>query len=145
LTKVRGRPALARISLDERSRMTARDMVIPIGNPFLAHLRTNTPSELDAPVFPEANAEKREANRDGESPRTARHSTSSQAWARPASVFTRSAIHLSGAQSQSKHAPPAHSPQNASSRSRSFLRARCSVTLALLSEIPEICAASATV
>ena len=42
-------------------------MVIPIADPFLAYLKTIAPSDLDAPVFPKASAEKRQS--DGESRR----------------------------------------------------------------------------
>lgn len=61
-----------RIDLDEqlltfRSQKTGRDMVIPIAAPFLAYLRKHPPGDPDAPVFPQAFAEKKEAN--GESRR----------------------------------------------------------------------------
>lgn len=50
-----------------RSQKTGRDMVIPIAAPFLAYLKANTPHDLDAPIFPKAHAERKEA--DGESRR----------------------------------------------------------------------------
>lgn len=50
-----------------RSQKTGRDMVIPIGAPFLAYLKKHFPADPDAPIFPKAAAEKREA--DGESRR----------------------------------------------------------------------------
>ena len=48
-----------------RSQKTGRDMVVPIAQPFLAYLRKHLPGDLDAPVFPKAHSERREA--DGES------------------------------------------------------------------------------
>ena len=61
-----------RIDLQEelltfRSQKTGRDMVIPIAAPFLAYLKRNISSDLDAPVFPKAHEERKEA--DGESRR----------------------------------------------------------------------------
>ncbi len=61
-----------RIDLQEelltfRSQKTGRDMVIPIAAPFLAYLKKNISSDLDAPVFPKAHEERKEA--DGESRR----------------------------------------------------------------------------
>ena len=50
-----------------RSQKTGRDMVIPIGAPFLAYLKKHFPKDPDAPIFPKAAAEKLEA--DGESRR----------------------------------------------------------------------------
>lgn len=50
-----------------RSQKTGRDMVIPIAPPFLAYLKKHLPEDPDAPVFPKASAEKKEA--DGESRR----------------------------------------------------------------------------
>jgi len=50
-----------------RSQKTGRDMVIPIAAPFLAYLKKHFPKDPDAPIFPEAAAEKLEA--DGESRR----------------------------------------------------------------------------
>lgn len=48
-----------------RSQKTDRDMVIPVTGPFLAYLKKHFPDNPDAPIFPKAFAEKREA--DGES------------------------------------------------------------------------------
>lgn len=50
-----------------RSQKTGRDMVIPIAEPFLAYLKKHMLRNPDAPIFPKANAEKKEA--DGESRR----------------------------------------------------------------------------
>lgn len=50
-----------------RSQKTGRDMVVPIAPAFLVYLKRHFPKNLDAPIFPKANAEKREA--DGESRR----------------------------------------------------------------------------
>jgi integrase len=61
-----------RVELDEqlltfRSQKTGRDMVIPIAGPFLAYLKKNMGSDLDAAIFPKAFAERSEA--EGESRR----------------------------------------------------------------------------
>ena len=48
-----------------RSQKTGRDMVIPIAGPLLAYLKEHLSTDPDAPVFPKAAKEKREA--DGES------------------------------------------------------------------------------
>lgn len=58
---------LAAELLTFRSQKTGRDMVVPIAQPFLTYLKTHMPSNPDAPIFPEANTEKRES--DGESRR----------------------------------------------------------------------------
>jgi len=50
-----------------RSQKTGRDMVVPIAQPFLAYLKKHMPMNLDASIFPEASAERRES--DGESRR----------------------------------------------------------------------------
>ncbi|MBI5769701.1 MAG: tyrosine-type recombinase/integrase [Verrucomicrobia bacterium] len=50
-----------------RSQKTGRDMVIPIAAPFLAYLKKNMPRDPDAPLFPKAHEERKEA--DGESRR----------------------------------------------------------------------------
>lgn len=54
-----------------RSQKTGRDMVVPIAPAFLTYLQKHFPKNLDAPIFPKANAEKREA--DGESRRLSAH------------------------------------------------------------------------
>lgn len=48
-----------------RSQKTGRDMVIPIAGPLLDYLQQHVPEDADGPIFPQAFAEKREA--DGES------------------------------------------------------------------------------
>ncbi len=50
-----------------RSQKTGRNMVIPIAAPFLAYLKKNMPRDPDAPLFPKAHGERKEA--DGESRR----------------------------------------------------------------------------
>jgi integrase len=50
-----------------RSLKTGRDMVIPIAAPFLAYLKKNMSPELDAPIFPNAYQERKDA--EGESRR----------------------------------------------------------------------------
>lgn len=50
-----------------RSQKTGRDMVIPLAKPFLAYLKKLPPLGPDTPVFPNASAERHEA--DGESRR----------------------------------------------------------------------------
>lgn len=50
-----------------RSQKTGRDMVIPIAAPLLAYLKKHFPKDLDKPIFPQAHAERDEA--DGESRR----------------------------------------------------------------------------
>jgi integrase len=50
-----------------RSQKTGRDMVIPIAGPFLAYLKKNMSRDPDAPLFPKAHEERKEA--DGESRR----------------------------------------------------------------------------
>ncbi len=58
---------LAEELLTFRSQKTGRDMVIPIAVPFLAYLKNHQPRDPDAPVFPKAYEERKEA--DGESRR----------------------------------------------------------------------------
>lgn len=58
---------LAEELLTFRSQKTGRDMVIPIAAPLLAYLKRDMPGDLDAPLFPKAHAERKEA--DGESRR----------------------------------------------------------------------------
>ena len=58
---------LAEELLTFRSQKTGRDMVIPLAKPFLTYLKKLPPLASDAPVFPQANAERGEA--DGESRR----------------------------------------------------------------------------
>jgi integrase len=58
---------LAEELLTFRSQKTGRDMVIPIAGPFLAYLKKHQPRDPDAPVFPKAYEERKEA--DGESRR----------------------------------------------------------------------------
>lgn len=50
-----------------RSQKTGRDMVIPIAGPFLTYLKKHMPRDFDAPIFPKAHEERKEA--DGESRR----------------------------------------------------------------------------
>lgn len=58
---------LAEELLTFRSQKTGRDMVIPIAGPFLAYLKKHQPRDPDAPIFPKAHEERKEA--DGESRR----------------------------------------------------------------------------
>ena len=47
-----------------RSQKTGRDMDLPIAGPFLAYLKKHLEDDPEAPVFPLANATKKEANGD---------------------------------------------------------------------------------
>jgi len=58
---------LAEELLTFRSQKTGRDMVIPIAGPFLAYLKKHQRRDPDAPIFPKAHEERKEA--DGESRR----------------------------------------------------------------------------
>jgi integrase len=53
---------LAAELLTFRSQKTGRAMVIPIAQPFLAYLKKHMQRDLDAPIFPNANAERRESD-----------------------------------------------------------------------------------